>query len=130
MAWASTDIVPAQLNLSTNLSISAGTFTSITQKISPVSSTGSLFNFTAASGVSADTSSNVNLPAPLVATGANALTLGTHDATGLSFTADDTALQVLLLSMSNLSIPITLVATDGTTPLIVGKGTISVTLIP
>ena len=131
MAWASTDIVPANLNLNVIFSISAALFEpTVTTKISPKSSSNTIFDFTAATALAANTVNNPSLVSGLQLQSSAVPTMVAHDATGLTFSITGSEAGSLLGNLGTLSAPYTLYATDGTTQLLVAKGTMNIQVTP
>lgn len=131
MVWASTDIVPANLNIQTLLSLDGDMISDdYNTKIAPVSSTGAKFDFTAATSLSMNIQSASNLPAPLATATSITPTISSHDATGLGFKIAAADLTTGITGQAALNMAYTLYGSDGTTSLIIAKGNITVTLTP
>ena len=126
MAWASTDINPAAINLNCPFSYTANAVVNpVTLKLAPTNSANQKFDFTAAVGLTLDYLSAVN-GMPLVGvTGAITPTMVAHDATGLTLSVTAAQLTSIANGLGSPNAQLTLQATDGTTPLDVAVGRIN-----
>ena len=127
MAWASTDIVPASVFLNAKYSLGGNAFLdTITFKIIPRSSTGAIFDFTAATASLAFAAGNMSIPYALSLVSNSAPTIVAHDATGLTLTLSLNNLAVLCDNQNVLNLALSITATDGTTNLLVATGSLVV----
>lgn len=131
MTWASTDIIPATLNLSPTISAQAGSFENpVTVTISAKNSAGTAFNFAAATSLTIATNSGVLIPATIVATGfstsANVSpSIASATSTAISFVLSAANLTTLFTDMPTSSL-LSVAASDGTTALLIATGRLSV----
>lgn len=131
MAWASTDLVPIALNLQSKYSVSAAAFLNdIDIKLVPQSSNGTKFDFTAATALLLAALVGSALPTGFQIGLTTVPTMVSHDSTGLALKITAANQGGITSETGTLSIPITLTATDGTTNLLVGSGTMTVSVVP
>lgn len=130
MAWAATDIVPANINLSPLYSETKNAIAAaVTTIVVPRTSSGAIFNATALTGATAYLTNNPNNPtvAQLFATLDTSAASGSASGITLSFAAD--ALATALAAIGTLTPSILVTATDGTTVLTVAQGRVAFQLV-
>lgn len=126
MAWASTDITPAQVGYTPIFSANLGAvIDAITAKIAPLNSSNVKFDFTGATALSMRCVNAPNLPPMFQNNNTVAPAMVAHDATGLTFTLSASDLNTLGAAAGSQQVPYTLSATDGTTSIIVARGTLN-----
>jgi hypothetical protein len=120
MAFPSTPIVPDTLNFTANFSTQLDAYNKVQIKVVPKNPDGTPFNCTSATTVDVYGSNYAQGPA-----GSNGVdatgTITAHDATGLTFTLDSANLNTLTLA-ANPAMKLSVIMSDGTTPLVAASG--------
>ena len=130
MAWASTDIVPAALNLQPSYSATANSvLNDITVKLVPRTSSGAIFDCTAATGCNLDYCNNPTLPATGQLFTNLTPTIVAADATGITIKIAKADLATAQGVIGTLTPKVYLHMTDGTTVLAAAIGSLNTQIV-
>lgn len=124
MAWASTDIVPGNVNASVIVSAANSILDNLIFKLTPRNSSNALFDFTAATVAAIQFVNSVTGVAIASTNGDITPTIVAHDATGLTLSISASDLIGLATGLGALSAALTVTASDGTTNLLVATGSV------
>lgn len=130
MAWTSTDIIPANLNISCSYSASIFQFSEIVVVITATNSFGQPFDFSATIGLNGKSMTNIATFFQIA--NFNDFIPDIIDANSDSLSVLLSAGQVAnaINNIGSTTPTISIFATDGTTTLLIAKGILTITVVP